>query len=391
MKILVVNTLYYPNFQGGAEKSVQLLCEGFVDKGNEVVVVSNSLKNDVVNINGVTVHYLRTRNVRSFLKVKGAPVFLRLLWHLIDIFNPFYFFYFKRLIKNFKPDVLFTNNLSGFSVFVWVVASFKKMPIVHTLRDHALMCPRGSMFNKNRRCDKQCFKCRVFSFPKKKMSSLVSGVVGISEYILSRHKGIGYFSNVKYSITIPNSVADLPNYTKGEIKNKQGLVFGYFGRLCREKGVEYLVDDFLNLDDVDTGKLLLGGTGEDEFVAGLKQKCVGKNIEFLGYVSPVDFYSKIDYLLVPSLMQEPFGRVVIEAWQYGVFVIAAESGGMTELQKYGNLELFNPEKGALAEKIQLALKGGFTFDQDKYLNNKSLFNKNIVSQTYLDLFKSLKK
>jgi hypothetical protein len=39
LKILIFNTLYYPNIVGGAEKSVQLLAEGLIKKGHEVVII----------------------------------------------------------------------------------------------------------------------------------------------------------------------------------------------------------------------------------------------------------------------------------------------------------------------------------------------------------------
>jgi len=39
VKIAIINTLYYPNVVGGAERSVQFLAEGLVKKGHEVVVI----------------------------------------------------------------------------------------------------------------------------------------------------------------------------------------------------------------------------------------------------------------------------------------------------------------------------------------------------------------
>src|SRR5690554_984723 len=156
MRILVVNTLYHPYFQGGAEKSVQLLCEGFKEAGHEVEVVCMGTADRSEEVNGVPVHYLRTRNLSAFLKVRGSFALLRLLWHLIDVYNPFYFLFFRRLFRRYRPDVLFTNNLPGWSVSAWSFAKRAGVPVVHTLRDHALMCPRGTMFHKQQRCTRQC-------------------------------------------------------------------------------------------------------------------------------------------------------------------------------------------------------------------------------------------
>lgn len=45
MKVMIINTLYYPYKIGGAEVSVRLLAEGLVNLGDEVTVLSLNNKN----------------------------------------------------------------------------------------------------------------------------------------------------------------------------------------------------------------------------------------------------------------------------------------------------------------------------------------------------------
>ncbi|HEP0323083.1 TPA: glycosyl transferase, partial [Klebsiella pneumoniae subsp. pneumoniae] len=40
MKVMIINTLYYPYKVGGAEVSVRLLAEGLVNLGDQVTVLS---------------------------------------------------------------------------------------------------------------------------------------------------------------------------------------------------------------------------------------------------------------------------------------------------------------------------------------------------------------
>ncbi|UAA16046.1 glycosyltransferase [Klebsiella quasipneumoniae] len=65
MKILIINTLYYPQKVGGAEISVQLLAESLVNMGHQVRVISliddETLRNDVVN--GVSCGYYPMPNI----------------------------------------------------------------------------------------------------------------------------------------------------------------------------------------------------------------------------------------------------------------------------------------------------------------------------------------
>ena len=42
-------------------------------------------------------------------------------------------------------------------------------------------------------------------------------------------------------------------------------------------------------------------------------------------------YQSIDLLVVPSLWEEPFGMIVLEAYMHGVPVIAARRGGLPEI------------------------------------------------------------
>lgn len=388
MNILVVNTLYFPEFQGGAERSVQLLCEEFYRKGNNVTVVSIGLKEREHIENGVRVINLKTKNIVSYLKVKKKILPIRLVWHIIDTFNLAYYFFFKGLINSVYPDILFTHNLSGFSVSVWLFAKLKGIPIVHVLRDHGLMCPRSTMYNNGKRCKKQCLKCYFFSLPKRQASHFVTGVIGISKYILNRHLNNGYFKNSILSSSIPNSVKleFKDSFDRGERNN---IVFGYFGRLSQEKGVEFLIEEFNNISNLYKCKLIIGGNGDVDYVNWLKNKSKDSNIEFLGYVNPPDFYSRIDYLVVPSLLEETFGRVVIEAWQYGIFVLGSLGGGVSELEQYGNLKVFIPEKDQLTRKMIDCLNGTYRFDVNEYFRHMKMFDKEIVADEYLSVFKEI--
>ena len=62
-KIVLFNTLYFPNIIGGAERSTQLIAETLLKKGFDVFVVCTSDvdKEDIVN--GVKVYYVHVPNI----------------------------------------------------------------------------------------------------------------------------------------------------------------------------------------------------------------------------------------------------------------------------------------------------------------------------------------
>jgi len=64
----------------------------------------------------------------------------------------------------------------------------------------------------------------------------------------------------------------------------------------------------------------------------------------VGWMKPEEFYPTIDVLVVPSLWHEPLGRVVFEAYSYGVPVLGARRGGIPEIIDEGETGfVFDPE------------------------------------------------
>ena len=73
----------------------------------------------------------------------------------------------------------------------------------------------------------------------------------------------------------------------------------------------------------------VAGTGDDEYLAGLKAGA-GRNVRFRGWISPDAFFPEIDLLVLPSVWPDPQPRVTFEAFSYGVPVIGSRAGGIPE-------------------------------------------------------------
>jgi glycosyltransferase involved in cell wall biosynthesis len=339
MKILLFNSLYYPNVIGGAELSAQLLAEGIKLKGIEPVVVCTDEQSRTDFVNGVKVYYLRTPNL--YWLCRGRPLrgmqqgFLRkILWHGIDSCN----FAIKKQVQEIidfeKPDIAHTNNLAGFSVYLWKVLKKNRLPIVHTIRDLYLLCPRTNMFKHGRSCRRQCLGCKLFSFPKKALSQYVDEAVGISRFILDFHLRSGYFPKAAATCVIPNPLLS-NNGAAGERKlSKQGrLRFGFVGSLSEHKGIEILLQQFSRLD---ADLVVFGKSLVPDYQHQLELTYGQPNILFKGWESDVaKIYRDMDVLIVPSLWNEAFGRVVIEAFSFGIPVICSNKGGLPELIEQG--------------------------------------------------------
>lgn len=331
MKVCIFSNLYHPNIIGGAERSAQLLAEGLLNAGLHPFVITVADRHYQDHVNGVKVYYVPYSNLYWKFRPR-KNIAKRLIWHTVDIYNFFILKHISKILEEEKPDIAHTNNISGFSVAIWKLLRGQNIPVVHTLRDYYLICINSSMYRNNRNCLSPCPRCRVFSRSKKDMTDCVDAVVGVSQSILHRHLNLGYFAHTRIKSIVYNAVPQLPKKQKtGKYNSK--VHFGYMGILAPHKGVELILKIFSEMGDAELflyGKSMIPGY-EDY----LRDKYSQNNIRFMGFQPMEDALSNIDVLMVPSLWYEPFSRVVVEAYYYGVPVIASRQGGPLEIVEEG--------------------------------------------------------
>ncbi len=328
----MVNSLYTPNVVGGAERLVQLLAEALVTAGHETVVLSlsnhDSPRTD--SVNGVRVYYLPLKNV--YWPFGKNPSWLKPFWHLRDSYNSQMARAVGRIFDSEKPSLIHTHNLTGFSVAVWQEAKKRRLPIVHTLHDYHLLCPRSTMFRNGQNCASQCLDCRGLSLPKLSQTDRVDVVVGVSRFILERHLSHGYFRTTPVKEVVLNAYPDAfrDTYQEERAARPRLLRVGFLGRIVPTKGVETLFQACESLP-ADKLELLVGGAGKADYIDHLQSKHALPNLTYLGYVEPKRFFSQIDLLVAPSLWHEPCPLVIIEALACGRPVVGSDRGGIPEL------------------------------------------------------------
>ncbi len=337
MKVLFVSTLYAPNEKGGAERTVRILAEGLVANGHEAVVVSLAPDGEATQgeVNGVRTYYVPLANLFWKQSEGERSRVERLSWHLIDAYNPIMARRVKRILQQEKPDVVQTGNLQGFSVSLWRAVRALNIPLVQMLHDYYLGCPKCTMVNGDQNCARQCGMCRVYATPRRLCSNLPAAVISLSRRMLTRLEGTGLFSDVRHKFIIHG--ANNARVTPTPRSNKppgSPIVVGYLGRIENTKGIEVLLDAVKQLPESQV-TVLLGGKGDDAYADGLRRAYPAANVRFLGFVRPAEFFERIDLLVVPSVWEEPLGRVIYEAYAHGVPSIVANVGGMPEIVDEG--------------------------------------------------------
>jgi len=335
MRIALLNSYYYPEERGGAERSVRILAEGLTRVGHEVTLLT--LDGGVAGPerhNGVRIRRLPIRNAYLPSEVGGGVgAVSRLLWHARDTYNRRAGSDLAAALAESGAELLHTNNLSGFSVSAWAAARGLGLPVVHTTRDFYLQCPRTTMMKGEHSCERPCGACLPFALPRRGATPRIQHVVGISRFMLERHQRNGYFDGVPASV-IYNSY-DGPAAPVYRAPGAE-LVLGFIGRLVPAKGVELLLQAFGALQREQGGlRLLIAGDGHPDYVRQLRALAAGLPVEFLGQVQPPAFFPRVDATVAPSVWNEPLGRVVIESMSFGKPVVVTPVGGMPELVSPG--------------------------------------------------------
>lgn len=134
-------------------------------------------------------------------------------------------------------------------------------------------------------------------------------------------------------------------------------LIGCVGNFHGGKGHAFLIRSFGSFyrENPDSGLVLVGdGPLRQSLFDLTKALGVADSVFFLGYQRPVlNILASLDLLVVPS-EKEGFGRVILEAMQIKIPVVATNSGGIPEViehEKNGLLVDYGDEKGlALAMK-----------------------------------------
>lgn len=161
------------------------------------------------------------------------------------------------------------------------------------------------------------------------------------------------------------------------------FVFGFVGRVNRDKGIFELIRAFKRMKDLDCVLLIIGVEEKLEDVDGLYRWAkLNHKVIFTGEINLVEeYYAAMDCFILPS-HREGFGSVVIEAEAMAVPVIVTDIPGPSEAVIDGKTgykvtvnndsELYEKmlqvfRNGEINEKIGLA---GFEFVKNRFNREK---------------------
>ena len=304
------------------------LAEAMAARGHRARVLSSahaSCEPEIVN--GVEVFGAGAPNLYDGTDGDKKAAWRRLAWHAIDEYSAGSAVV-ARHIGDFAPDIMNSHNISGLTTSGWRGAYEAQVPIVHTLHDYYLLCPRTTRRRHDRNCERQCLGCRALTLRRRPASDLLSGVISVSRHVLEVHRRAGLFSRVPNQWVINNAVPAPAAAAAPASAAGAPLRIGFIGRPDKDKGFWLLLEAFALLRE--DAELTVAGRLKPDIVAAVAQHPKADRIRLLGFAAREDFYPAVDLVVVPSLWEDPYPTVILEAASWGRPVLGARRGGIPE-------------------------------------------------------------
>jgi glycosyltransferase involved in cell wall biosynthesis len=251
------------------------------------------------------------------------------------------------VLRELSPDLVHTSNLPGISSAIWEQARSLGIPVVHTLHDYHLLCPRTSLTRRDGSpCRPSPLLCGLRTRRLARWAPAVGAVIGVSSHVLGRHAGFFPPATerrviraplVPLGVECPSSPGTLPR------------TLGYLGALTESKGVALLL----------AAAPRLAATGIELRVAGDGPlRTAVQDTAGLQYAGRLEgdavpaFLGGCDLGVIPSLWEEPGLTYVLFEWlAAGRPVLCTRRGGLSEAASLPGVAAFEASVGGLLDAV----------------------------------------
>lgn len=389
MKILQVIHGYPMRYNAGSEVYTQSLCQALADRHQVHVFTREedsfaadfALRQEVDAADPrIRLHVVNTPRSRDRYRQEGVDR------------------RFADLCAALGPDVVHIGHLNHLSTSLVFAASRRQIPIVYTLHDYWLMCPRGQFMQmhpstddprelwaacdgqEDQKCAKRCY-ARYFSGATEEESEDVAywsrwvarrmqHVREVAEHVdlfiaPARYLYDRYFRDFGLpprKLTYLDYGFHLQRYAGRRRQPGEPFTFGYIGTHIPAKGVHHLLQAFGLLRGDCALRIWGRPRGQDtealRSLAAALPESQSSRVEWLAEYRNQDIvrevFDRVDTIVVPSVWVENSPLVIHEALQARVPVITADAGGMAEYVHHeeNGLLFAHRDPAALAAQMQ---------------------------------------
>lgn len=350
MRLLLV-TDTFPPFIGGAQRQFRMLARELSARGH-VVHVATAWQVGMPSVEkdeGVTIH--RVRQLRTAIPGLNRDRGQR---HQPPFPDPIVVYGLRNLIKNTRPDLVYSYGWSAFSCAAALIG--KNIPLCISARDYGYFCATRTMLHRDRACSGPApFKCaacagRYYGVPKGWLAVLgvylsrqllrrkLSALQSVSTYMqeVMRREFLRGEARGDRSTDVPQVV--IPSFLTDESPNGDADIGAYLeqlpsepfilfvGALRRMKGLDTLLDAYARL--LEAPPMVLIGTVERDTPRPLPAGVVV--LTDVPHPAVMAAWRRALFGVAPSLWPEPSGGVVVEALSCGKAIIGTYPGGQSD-------------------------------------------------------------
>lgn len=396
--VFVKNTTLHASF-GGLETQNQVLCEGLVSHGNEVVIFSpkRDIEEDSKFQNGVEYVFVPCKYKLGFILGFGATLDKN------NWINKSVEFLKTAHSKN-KFDLVLGQSSAAVGIIKQkhlfkipvvsiahgsILSEYKTyLSEIRNIRDLIKLIPNTGFVLKNfffRQRDMIHGSNKVVAVSNYVKNTLIEETYSTNEHIRVIHNGINPVNIV---------LADL---NRSHTKTKVKLI--YVGRMERSKGVHLLLEQLAN--NFPNVELLLIGDGpyKTELQSIAEELSITEQVTFYGKVphsQAIELMSSADIFVLPTLRIEGFPMTIVEAMFVGLPILASNMGGIVDAVDDGKTGYLITSNNAEELKDRLdKLVGSRDLRTLFGSNSKAKAHKeytvNVMIDKYMDVFKEVIK
>lgn len=303
---------------------------------------------------------------------------------------------FAEVLDLVTPDVVHVGHLNHLSTSLLGEAALRKIPIIFTLHDYWLMCPRGQFMQmfpedpadlwaacdgqEDRKCAERCYSRYFSGAPDelesdigywtdwvmrrmrhvRDMTELVALFVAPARYLHNRFRD--QFGLPEWKLVYLDYGFARERMTGRSRVSGEPFTFGYIGTHIPAKGIHNLIQAFGSLQGEVKLRIWGRPRGQDtealKAIAASLPAGLADRVEWLSEYENQeivrDVFNRCDAIVVPSVWVENSPLVIHEAQQARVPVITANAGGMAEYvdHEVNGLLFEHRSVPAMAEQMQ---------------------------------------
>lgn len=353
MRILVVSNVYPPLSLGGYEQLCLGAVDGLLDRGHKVTVLTSSFGCDRPRVED-HVHRVLPLERDEFAGPTG-PGFIEANRRDRDAVE-----ILRNALAEQKPDVVFFWNMGNLTINLVRVAQepqYAHATAFYLSDDWLIHKQLQDWFSAPSRSALRGFLKAALRPALERISLFRSGPIRIdhasfvSHTLHRQHVDAGV--PLESTRVIYNRIP-VDRFHGEACRSNDGTTrVLYLGQVLEHKGVHTAVEAMAHLRECPVSMRIVG-PGKDGYIRGLESRIreldIGDRVSIEGPVDRDgvrDLLLSHDVLVFPSIWQEPFSVVLMEAMSTGLAIAATPRGGTAEILVDGeNALLFEAEDAA---------------------------------------------